>query len=169
MVVSAASTDRASHWRRSEGLSRVSWKLSRTVLRGADGGNAARLLDQKLDAKKRQPYAIRPLSGGLSAFAGLWDTWKEKTTGQRLYTYTILTTDPNPLIEPIHDRMPVILAPKDYERWMAPTDPAHLPLDLLRPYPAEEMTVWKVSSAVGNPRNDGPELIAPLTDAFRES
>jgi putative SOS response-associated peptidase YedK len=102
------------------------------------------------------------IDGGLPAFAGLWETWKNRTTGQRLHIYTILTTDPNPLIEPIHDRMPLTLAPKDYEHWLAPTDPAHLPLDLLRPYPAEELTAWKISSAVGNPRNDGQELIAPI-------
>ena len=63
----------------------------------------------------------------------------DKSAGQRLETYTILTTDPNELMEPIHNRMPVILARKDYERWMAPADPAHLPVDLLRPYPADEM------------------------------
>src|ERR1039458_8888272 len=100
-------------------------------------------------------------TGHVSAFkveiiplAGRWERWKDKATGQRLETYTIVTTDPNELVEPIHNRMPVILAPRDYERWLAPADPAHLPIDLLRPFPPEAMTVWKVSSAVGNVRND---------------
>jgi len=98
------------------------------------------------------------------AFAGLWETWKDRATGQKLRTFTILTTEPNELIEPIHNRMPVILAPKDYERWMAPTDPAHLPVELLKPYPAEEMKAWKVGRAVGNTRHNDPSLVEPLRE-----
>ncbi len=60
--------------------------------------------------------------------------------------------------------MPVIVARKDYERWMALAEPSHLPVDLLRPYPAEEMKAWKVSRDVGNVRNNNPGLIAPITD-----
>jgi putative SOS response-associated peptidase YedK len=140
----------------------VSWKLSRTVLRGADGGNAARLLDKKLDAKTKQPYAIALKDAELFAFAGLWDKWKDNATGQTLETYTVITTDPNELMEPIHNRMPVILHRQDYERWLAVTDPAQLPVDLLRPYPAEEMKAWPVSRDVGNPRNNRPDLVEPV-------
>jgi putative SOS response-associated peptidase YedK len=57
--------------------------------------------------------------------------------------------------------MPAILAAKDYERWMAPADPAHLPVDLLRPYPAEEMITWKIDVRVGDVRNDEATLIGP--------
>ena len=88
----------------------------------------------------------------------------DKPTRQAVETYTIITTEPNELTAPIHNRMPVILAPKDYDRWMAPADPARLPIDLLRPFDADQMTAWKVSSAVGNVRNDTPELIARFTD-----
>lgn len=77
-------------------------------------------------------------------------------------TYTVLTTDPNELMKPIHNRMPVIVPPQDFGRWMAPADPAHLPVDLLRPYPAEEMKAWKVSRDVGNTRNNNPGLIVPV-------
>jgi len=117
---------------------------------------------QKIDAKTKQPYAIGLRDGSLFAFAGLWETWKDKTKDQVLETYTVLTTDPNELMEPIHDRMPVILAPKDYQRWLEPGEPMQPPIDLLRPYPAEEMKAWKVGSAVGNVRNNAPELIAPI-------
>lgn len=99
---------------------------------------------QKIDAKTKQPYAIGLRDGALFAFAGLWETWKDKTKDQVLETYTILTTDPNGLLEPIHNRMPVILTPKDYQRWLEPGEPTHLPVDLLRPYQAEEMKAWKV-------------------------
>jgi putative SOS response-associated peptidase YedK len=66
------------------------------------------------------------------------------------------------LMEPIHNRMPVILHRQDYERWLSPGDPAHLPVNLLRPYPADEMKAWKVSRAVGNVRNNSPGLIMPV-------
>jgi putative SOS response-associated peptidase YedK len=66
------------------------------------------------------------------------------------------------LMEQIHDRMPVILAPPDYERWLEPGGPSHPPVDLLCPYPAEQMTAWKVSTAVGNVRNNSPELYQPI-------
>ena len=117
---------------------------------------------QKIDAKTKQPYAISLRDDSMFAFAGLWETWKDKTKDQVLQTYTVLTTDPNELMEPIHNRMPVILAPKDYQRWLEPSEPTHLPTDLLRPYPAEEMKAWKVGSAVENVRNNTPELIVPI-------
>ena len=76
----------------------MSWKLSRTVLRGADGGNAARLLDMRIDPKAKQPFAIALKNQPIFAFAGLWESWKDKATGERLYTYTIVTTDPNEVV-----------------------------------------------------------------------
>jgi putative SOS response-associated peptidase YedK len=118
---------------------------------------------QKVDAKAKQPYAIGLQDYSPFAFAGLWDAWKDKGTGKVLETYTVITTDPNEVMEPIHNRMPVILHPSDYQRWMAPADPAQLPVDLLRPYPAEQMTAWKVGSDVGNVRNNGPVLVRPVS------
>ena len=124
---------------------------------------------KKIDEKTKQPYAIGLKDGSLFAFAGLWETWNDKTTNEKLRTYSIITTDPNELMEPIHDRMPVILARKDYERWMADSDAAHLPVDLLRPYPAEEMKAWRVGKAVGNPRNNDPTLMEPERDDKSDS
>jgi putative SOS response-associated peptidase YedK len=112
--------------------------------------------------KAKQPYAIAAKDDAMFAFAGLWEAWKDRASGQKLRTYTILTTDPNELMEPIHNRMPVILHRRDYERWLAPTDPLHLPDDLLKPFPSEKMKVWKVGKAVGNTCNDDPSLIEPL-------
>jgi putative SOS response-associated peptidase YedK len=116
---------------------------------------------QKIDAKTKQPYAIALKDSAPLAFAGLWERWTDKATDQALETYTIITTEPNELTAPIHNRMPVILAPRDYERWMAPADSAQLPVDLLRPFDADAMTSWKVSAAVGNVRNNSPELCVP--------
>jgi putative SOS response-associated peptidase YedK len=119
---------------------------------------------KKLDAKTKQPYAIALKDRSLFAFAGLWDSWKDKATGQSLETYTVITTEPNEQMETIHNRMPVILAPKDYERWMEPGGSSHLPVDLLMPYPAENMKAWKVKRDVGNVRNNRPELVEPIED-----
>jgi putative SOS response-associated peptidase YedK len=113
---------------------------------------------KKLDAKTKQPYAIGLRDGSMIAFAGLWERWKDKTSGEPIETYTVITTDPNELMQPLHNRMPVILAPKDYQRWLDQSDQKRPPTDLLRPYPAEEMTAWKVDARVGNVRNNGPEL-----------
>jgi len=73
------------------------------------------------------------------------------------------------LLEPFHNRMPVIVKPADYERWMAPAESHQLPVDLLRPYPDELMTAWKVDPAVGNVKNDEPGLIAPIKDTVGDN
>lgn len=116
---------------------------------------------QKLDPKTKQPFAIALQNGEPYAFAGVWERWRDPKTREPLETFTIITTDANELVEPMHDRMPVILEPKNYERWLAPADPAHLPVDLLRPYPAEKMTAWKVGPRVGNVKNDDAGLLSP--------
>ncbi len=113
---------------------------------------------QKLDAKTRRPHAIALRSGEPYAFAGLWERWQARE-GSPLETFTIITTDANEVTEPLHDRMPVILEPRDYDRWLDAGDPARPPIDLLRPYPAEKMLAWPVSNRVGNVRNDDPELL----------
>jgi putative SOS response-associated peptidase YedK len=117
---------------------------------------------QPIDKKTKQPFAFGLKDGSLFALAGLFDVWRDKTTGQALLSYTVITTDPNELLEPFHNRMPVIVRPADYERWIAPAEPSHLPVDLLRPYPDELMSAWKVGPAVGNVKNDEPGLIAPI-------
>ena len=71
----------------------------------------------------------------------------------------IITTDPNTIAAQVHDHMPVILHPRDYERWLERGHVAQLPIDLLRLYGAEEMNMAKVNSKVGNVRNNGPEML----------
>jgi putative SOS response-associated peptidase YedK len=113
---------------------------------------------QKIDAKTKQPFALALNSGEPFAFAGLWESW-QPTQGPPLESFAILTTGPNEIMKPIHNRMPIILEPGDYARWLEPGDPAKPPVDLLRPFPAEKMRAWPVSSRVGNVRNNDPELI----------
>jgi putative SOS response-associated peptidase YedK len=116
-----------------------------------------------MEKKTKHPFAFALKSGEPYAFAGLWERWQPKE-GEPLETFTILTTDPNELMEPVHNRMPVILEPRDYPRWLDSGglnsgDPARPPLDLLRPFPAEKMVAWPVSDRVGNVRNNDPELL----------
>jgi putative SOS response-associated peptidase YedK len=107
---------------------------------------------QKLDAKHKQPFAIALANRQPYAFAGLWERWKNESTHESLESFSIITTDANEVVAPLHTRMPVILERKDYERWLAAGNPAQPPLDLLRPFPAE---------AVGNVRNDTAQLLEP--------
>ncbi len=110
----------------------------------------------------KTPMYIALKSGEPFAFAGLWETW-HSPLGDEILSCTIITTRPNELVRPIHDRMPVILPESAYDVWL---DPAEQPPDvlspLLGPYPAEEMAAYEVSPAVNNPANDMPECIAPL-------
>ena len=97
--------------------------------------------------------------------AGLWESWRPRKQADAppLETFTILTTAPNELMEPVHNRMPVIVELKDYDHWLYTSDTARLPIDLLRPYPAERMKAWPVSDRVGNVRNNEPELLEILS------
>jgi putative SOS response-associated peptidase YedK len=119
---------------------------------------------QRPDANTKHPFAIALASGSPFALAGLWESW-QPADGPKLETFTILTTDPNELMEPIHNRMPVILEPKDYSRWLGSDisqgNPSQTPVDLMRPYPAEEMRSWPVSDRVGNVRNNDADLLEP--------
>jgi putative SOS response-associated peptidase YedK len=116
---------------------------------------------QRLDAKAKQPFAIALTSGEPYAFAGVWESWRDPQTREPLETFTVITTEANEVLKPLHDRMPVILEPRDYERWLAPADPAQLPVDLLRSYDSDRMKAWKVDPRVGNVKNDDPELLLP--------
>ena len=96
------------------------------------------------------------------AIAGLWEHW-EGQDGQVIESCTLLTTEPNDVLAPIHNRMPVILDPKDYAQWLDPDlqDVSRLKT-LLHPYTSEQMTYYPVNLRVNNPRNDDVLCIEPL-------
>jgi putative SOS response-associated peptidase YedK len=96
----------------------------------------------------------------LFAFAGLWDVFRPKV-GPPLYTYTIVTTSPNELVRPVHDRMPALLREEDEDAWLDPSieDPARL-APLLTPFPAERMEAYDVSPLLNSVENEGPEVVA---------
>jgi putative SOS response-associated peptidase YedK len=116
----------------------------------------------KREESRKQPYYIKLRDGAPFAFAGLWDQWLPPG-GPPLETCTIVTTTPNDVVQPLHDRMPVILPSASYSLWLDPHLRDIEPLQaLLRPYAAEEMVAYPVSTRVNNPANDSADLIAPL-------
>ncbi|MDX2232670.1 MAG: SOS response-associated peptidase [Leptolyngbyaceae cyanobacterium bins.349] len=115
------------------------------------------------DGRKKQPYYFQLEAHRPFGFAGLWEHWESQTTGEILETCTILTTAANEVLSPIHDRMPVILPPEDYDRWLDPElNRSDLLLPLLRPYPAAAMQAYPVSAVVNRATSDRPECIQPL-------
>ena len=91
------------------------------------------------------PHRILLESEDVFSFAGLWDEWADKGTGEVLHTFTIITTEANELVKPIHDRMPVILSPEAEELWLDGHERQEDLLDLLRPYEAQQMKAYPVS------------------------
>jgi len=112
--------------------------------------------------KAKTPYYIHMIDRKPFAMAGLWDHW-ESPDGSTIKTCTIITTTPNELMEKIHDRMPVILHPRDYAKWLnsAPQTPEQLQ-PLIKPFPAEAMSAYPVSTLVNKVANDMPKLVVPL-------
>ncbi|HBP63828.1 MAG TPA: hypothetical protein DD730_06060 [Desulfosporosinus sp.] len=116
----------------------------------------------KKEGATKRPHRITLKDQGLFGFAGLWDTWKS-ATGEIVNSCTIITTTPNELMEPIHNRMPVIL-PRDVEQvWLdqSITDSTFLK-SLLMPYPADQMMAYEVSPFVNSVKNNGPECLVAV-------
>lgn len=115
----------------------------------------------------KQPYAFEVSSGGLFAFAGIWDAWKDDQ-GHWLQSFAIVTTEANEMMSRIHPRMPVILHVRDYDRWMDREETERLPLDLLRPYESDEMEMYEANPQVNYVRNNGPEMMRRAEQAAEE-
>ena len=118
---------------------------------------ASGFYEWKCVAGKKHPWHMRPKDAGLFGLAGISGLWNG------LHTVSLITTEPNALLRPIHHRMPVIIQPGDYAAWLdgKNRDIAALK-DLLRPYPAERMQAYPVSLRVNTPQNDDPALIAAI-------
>jgi putative SOS response-associated peptidase YedK len=108
---------------------------------------------------RKQPFFFRMRDERPFGFAGLWERW-EGEGGRVVNSCAILTTEANEVLRPVHDRMPVILHPDDYELWLgAEARELGLVKEMLRPYPAEEMVGYPVGSGVNSPRNQGAGLL----------
>jgi len=97
------------------------------------------------------------------AFAGIWDTWVNKETGEEIPSFSIITTVANELLQKIpHHRSPVILNRHDEQKWLDEKRPLSDVTELLRPYPSEKMNAYPIAKDIKNPRAEGPELIEPV-------
>jgi putative SOS response-associated peptidase YedK len=112
----------------------------------------------------KQPFYIHASDSTLLAFAGLWERWTPPDDGEVIDSFTIVTTAANDRMRPLHDRMPVILAPEAVARWLDPASEPDALSDLLCPCPDARLALHPVTRAVGNVRNEGPELIAAVSE-----
>ena len=117
---------------------------------------------QTIGPKEKQPYALALADRGIMPLAGLWETWRSPAA-ETVRSFTIVTTTPNELCAPIHNRMPVILPPETWPGWLGeePAEPTQLQA-MLAPYPADRMTCWPVDKRVGNVKNNDPSLIESI-------
>ncbi len=134
---------------------RAAFKYRRCIV-PADG-----FYEWQKQAGGKQPYFIGMADGGPFGFAGLWEHWERD--GSEIESCTILTTEPNDLMATLHNRMPVILHPDDFDEWLtADVKKSDMLRHLLRPFPADPMNAYPVSTLVNNPRNEDPSCILPL-------
>jgi putative SOS response-associated peptidase YedK len=141
---------------------RDAWKRGQRCLVVTDGFYEWKKLDLK--GKVKQPYAMA--EGGQMIMAGLWDRWKDPTSGNEVLSCTVLTCAPNGVMAALHDRMPVILAEADWPKWLGegPTTEDEL-MALLKPSPDDALKIWLVGKSVGNVNNEGPQLALPVQEA----
>jgi putative SOS response-associated peptidase YedK len=131
----------------------------RRCLVAADG-----FYEWKTEGRAKQPYFLHFPDDRPFAFAGLWDRW-EGPDNSDIETCTILTTDANEQLRPIHDRMPVIVQPCDYARWLeAKEQDSKTLLPMLSPYPRNDLEVYPVSRQVNSPRHDAPDCLSRLPE-----
>jgi putative SOS response-associated peptidase YedK len=107
-------------------------------------------------ARAKQPYAIAMKDGSPFGLASIWGNWRNPNTGEWERTFAIITVPSNELVGKIHHRMPAILEPNSYDRWLGPEPD---PRDLLISYPSEPMTMWPISTRVNKPENDDAALL----------
>ena len=120
---------------------------------------ATGFFEWRVEGSVKQPYAIVPTSAPCFGFAGLWEAWTDPS-GAALETFAIVTTEPNSRMHELHDRMPLILEPADYARWI--TGRTEEAAGLIRPSPSESLRYFPVSRAVSNAKNDRPDLVQPV-------
>lgn len=113
--------------------------------------------------KAKQPFAVALKDSEIFALGGIWDYWKPRTgEGEGVVTCAILTTEPNTLLAPIHDRMPVIVPPDRYAAWLDPRTPVPAVKDLAKPFPSDAMAAWPISLRVNRATEDDVGILEPI-------
>jgi putative SOS response-associated peptidase YedK len=116
------------------------------------------------EGARKQPYRIQLKSGEPFGFAGLWERWTDPADQRVLETCTILTTEANVSLKDIHPRMPVMLSPDAFDRWLDPEADLETVQGLLAPYPDNALTAYPISTRVNAVRNDDPSILEPLDE-----
>lgn len=115
----------------------------------------------KNEKNRKVPYLIRLKSGKPFGFAGLYNQWTSES-GEKICTCTIITTEANELLEPIHDRMPVIIPRDKEDYWLNPSKDLEALMEMLKPYTSEEMEMYEVSSKINYPKYNSPDVLEPI-------
>lgn len=110
----------------------------------------------KAEGKQKQPYYFSMKDGAPFALGGVWESWRAPN-GEILRTCCLITTEPNEIMTPVHDRMPVIVSPDDYAQWL--TGEPDVAQSLVKPYSIEAMQAWAVSKRVSRSGEEGADLI----------
>lgn len=117
---------------------------------------------QAIEGQKKQPWYIHLKGDVPMAMGGLWESWTDPGTGEITRTFCIVTTAPNEVMKPIHDRMPVILPMDSWAAWLSPEADLNRIGPMIAPANSGAMEAWPVSRKVSSGREDGPELILPV-------
>ena len=111
--------------------------------------------------KRKQPWRVEPVDGGLLALGALWESWRGRA-GEAIESCTILTVPANASLGQIHDRMPVIVAPGAFNAWLSPETPHDRVRDLCRPAPDTALKAWRISLDINIAANNDAGLARPL-------
>ncbi len=122
----------------------------------------------KKTSSGKQPFRICMKDESLFAYAGLWENWKDKDD-KLIQTFTIITTTPNRIVADIHDRMPVILKPEFEKLWLDTQIPLKEIVEILKPFPEQEMKAYLVSPLINSVKNNSPELMAEIGNGINEN
>ena len=125
---------------------------------------ASGFYEWRREGSGKQPYFVRPAAAEVFALAGIWDHWEGKQ-GEVIESVAIITTSANELMQPIHDRMPVIFEEEDVAEWIAPTTKLEKALPMLKPCSSTRMMTYSVSSLVNSARHDGPACVAKVDES----
>ncbi len=119
--------------------------------------------------KSKHPFAFARADFAPLAIAGVWENWQDPATGEWIRSCALITTAANALVAQVHDRMPVILEPWEYSKWLGEEPcPAHDLKRLLRPLPPESMVSWPVSSKMNSPKVDDVSVLDPVENPLDE-
>ncbi|MRR59197.1 MAG: SOS response-associated peptidase [Deltaproteobacteria bacterium] len=128
---------------------------------------ASGFYEWRTDGGKKQPLYIQMKDRGPMIFAGLWESWRS-SNNEIAESCTIITTSSNSLIQPLHDRMPVILDRNAWDTWLSPAAIREQLTPLFQPFPSDLLDMYPVGTGVNSPRNDSPDLIEPLLQSQAE-